>query len=177
MAEQPTDAPAAASPEKKPGKMVTMLIVAGLMIAEGVGVFFLAGVVSPPPPQAQAGEAGLEDEGLGADGLPLGDGMVEIHLADCTVTNRNGVKTYTVTISVAVLARAKDEELLTAMAERMKARIDDRVNFVVRSTDQKLLGQPGLETIKRHLQSEFEKIFGEDELIVEVLVPELIQSE
>ena len=155
--------------------MVTMLIVAGLMIAEGVGVFLLAGVVSPPPPQAQAGEAGLE--GLDAHGLPLGEGMVEIHLADCTVTNRNGVKTYTVTISVAVLARAKDEELLTALAERMKARIDDRVNFVVRSTDQKLLGQPGLETIKRHLRSEFEKIFGEDELIVEVLVPELIQAE
>jgi len=174
MAEEQTDAAAAASPGNKPGKMVTMLIVAALMIAEGVGVFFLAGVVSPPPPQAQAG---LEEEGLDAEGLPLGDGMVEIHLADCTVTNRNGVKTYTVTISVAVLVRAKDEELLTAMAERMKARIDDRVNFVVRSTDQKLLGQPGLDTIKRHLRSEFERIFGEDELIVEVLVPELIQSE
>jgi flagellar basal body-associated protein FliL len=177
MAEQPTEAPAAQPRRKKPGKMLTLLIVAALMIGEGVGVFLLANTVSPPPPQAQAGEAGLGDEGLDAAGLPLGDGMAEVHLADCTVTNRNGVKTYTVTISVAVLVQSKDAELMTAMAERMKARIDDRVNFVLRSADQKLLGQPGLETIKRHLRSEFDKIFGEDELIVEVLVPELIQDE
>jgi flagellar basal body-associated protein FliL len=181
-----TDQPALEAGEsrfarKRSRRLMGVLIVAGLMIVEGIFLFCLINWISPPPPEAVAGEdsAGISGQGSGPDenGLSWGDGLAEVDLTSCTLTNRNGPKAFTVTISVSVLVREMDEERVREQAERMKSRINDRVNFVVRSADQKYLNQPGLETIKRHLRNELEKCFGDDQLIVEVLVPELIQAE
>lgn len=182
MADQPAvEVAESTSSRKRPRRLISVLIVAGLMIVEGIFLFCLLNWVSPPPLEAVAGDdsAGGTSEGSGLDerGLSWGDGLAEVDLTSCTLTNRNGPKAYNVTISVSVLVREMDEERIGELAERMKSRINDRVNFVVRSADQKYLNQPGLETIKRHLRNELEKCFGDDQLIVEVLVPELIQAE
>jgi flagellar basal body-associated protein FliL len=177
-----TDQPAlevaeSTSSRKRSRRLMSVLIVAGLMIVEGIFLFCLLNWVSPPPPEAVAGDDSAGGSGVDENGLSWGDGLAEVDLTSCTLTNRNGPKAYTVTISVSVLVREMDEERIGELAERMKSRINDRVNFVVRSADQKYLNQPGLETIKRHLRNELEKCFGDDQLIVEVLVPELIQAE
>jgi flagellar basal body-associated protein FliL len=177
MADQPAlEAAQLASARKRSRRLISVLIVAGLMIVEGIFLFCLINWVSPPPPEAVAGDDSASVSGQGP-GLAGGDGLAEVDLTSCTLTNRNGPKAFTVTISVSVLVREMDEERVRELGERMKSRINDRVNFVVRSADQKYLNQPGLETIKRHLRNELEKCFGDDQLIVEVLVPELIQAE
>ncbi len=162
------DAPASG----KSSRLVPILIIAGVMIVEGVGVFAFSRFMSPGPPEAMAGEEAGEGDGA----FLVDDEYAEIALASCRPTNRNGPKVATVRIRVSALVRA---DLLEKMKERvtqMQSRIDDRVNFVVRSADQKHLNEPGLETIKRQLKREMDLLFGDEELIIDVLVPELLQT-
>jgi hypothetical protein len=58
-----------------------------------------------------------------------------------------------------------------------QATICDRVNTVVRRAEPKFLSEPGLETVRRQIKFELDKVFGDEDLIQEVLLPELLQSQ
>jgi len=168
MVDEVKDAPAS----RKSSRLVPVLIIAGVMLVEGVAVFALSRFMSPGLPEAMADE----EAGKGEEDFLVDDEYGEIALASCRPTNRNGPKAATVRIRVSALVRA---DLVEKMKERvvlMQSRIDDRVNFVVRNADQKHLDEPGLETIKRQLEREMDLLFGDEELIIDVLVPELLQS-
>ena len=116
-------------------------------------------------------------EGIGDEPAPAPcEAFSEIPLADCRPTNKNGVKVFSYSIRVSGLVETEQLEEAQKLVEKMQDRIDDRVNFVIRSADQKFLNEPGLETIKRQLKSEMDKLVGRDDLIVEILVPELLQT-
>lgn len=164
----------AAPPASGRKRLVTILIVLGVMGVEGVGVFALTRFLSPTPKVSLADHAGPDDPAK-PDELPP-DEHAEVPLVQCRLTNRQGVRTQAISISVSALTKAKNKEGLQKLVEGMKSRINDRVNVVVRAATDEVLDQPGLNTLKRQLKSEIDGILGDDRLVEEVLVGELIRS-
>jgi len=155
---------------KKKGKLIPILVISILMIGEGIAIFFLVKSVSPAPAESMASS---DDLGLDAFG---GDKMAEVELVECRPSNRMGGKLITFHIKVIGLVSAEDQTRATELVEAKKARLEDGVNIVIRSAEPKHLNEPGLETIKRRLKYEIGRVFGDDELIKDILLPQVLQS-
>ena len=154
------------------GRGVTILIVVLIMMGEGAGIFFLAKAISPNPAPALAAE-----DGAAADATAPGiDGMGEIELADCRPSNKMAGRFVAFHIRVSALVSSEDVERAKEMVRSKRARVEDAVNVVIRGAEPKHLNEPGLQTSRRRLQHEFDRIFGDDELIKHVLIPQLLQS-
>jgi flagellar basal body-associated protein FliL len=85
-------------------------------------------------------------------------------------------KLITLKIRVSALVASADAERAKTLVEANKARINDRINFVVRSAEPQDLNEPGLETIKRRIKHELAKVLDDERLLQEVLIPEMLQS-
>jgi hypothetical protein len=105
-----------------------------------------------------------------------GDELAEVELAESRPCNRMSGRLVNYHLRVSVLVEAGQVEQVEKMAKAKRARLLDRVNFVVRSADPKHLDEPGLQTIKRRFKQEFDRILGDDQLIKEVMIPEILQS-
>ena len=154
------------------GRLAPFLVVAVLMIAEGVGVFIAARALGSGPAPAAA----AQDETLAPLPEPGGDEFAEVALADCKPSNKMSGKLIVFHIRVSALVRSADHAKAQKLAEDKKARIEDSVNTVIRSADLNDFNEPGLETVKRRLKHELGRILGDERLIVEVLIPQLLQS-
>jgi hypothetical protein len=135
-------------------------------------------------PDAHAGEKadahGTKPDGKGKE--PSGtmmkpvDSMSEIELADCRLHNSRSGRMILVRIRVSALVAAADHVRAKSLVEAKKSRIQDRISSVIRSSEPKYLNEPGLETLKRILKHEFGQLMGDNQIIREVLVPELLQT-
>ena len=155
------------------GRMVGILVVVLLMVAEGVGVFFVARAMSPPPAPALAAKGGSGDGEKPNQGKA---DFAEIELAECRPSNMMTGKFVTYHIRVSALVAADDQDRAESLVRSKRARLEDRVNAVIRSAQPKHLNEPELGTIKRRLKHEFDQIFGDDLLIEKVLIPQMLQS-
>ena len=171
MADEPVQAESIPSGKGGRGKLVPILIIAVVMVLEGVGVFALTKLLSPPPPEALA-----DGSATGTDPSLVAEQFAEIEVASCRPTNKQGAKISTVSIRVVILVAKEHEERVKELVEKMKGRIHDRVNAVVRRADARQLNEPELDTIKRQLKNEFDLMFEDDKLVEEVVIPELLQS-
>lgn len=205
------EAAAEAKPKKK-GKLVPLLMIAGLMGVEGVGVFFVTKMMTGAPAAAEGAEhaegeevegghapaeehggdshaAPADEHGKAADShgkpadghggksaSPVSKGPVEIDITECRPNNRTSGKLISLKIRVSALVMGPESEKAKALVEGNKARINDRVNVVVRSATPQELNEPGLETVKRRLKQELARVFGDEKLILEVLIPDMMQS-
>jgi hypothetical protein len=167
------DAAAPSKPEtKKKGRGFAIAVIAAIMIGEGVGIFFLVKALSPQPLPAMAGAG----EGA-AEGDPLeSDELAEVELAECRPSNNMSGKFVVFHIRVSALVGAEDAERVTEMARAKRARLEYAVNVVVRSAEPSQLNEPGLETLQRRLKLEVDRIFGDQKLIKQVLIPQMLQS-
>lgn len=172
MAHVQTDTKPAASLSGK-SRTIPILIVAFLMGAEGVGVFFLAKAISPDPASAFAGGAEIGEQGTGTTDE---DEVAEVELVECRPSNMMAGKLVTFHIRVSALVASADLDRAESLARAKRARLEDGVNTVIRSAELKHFNEPGLETIRRRLKHEFDKIFGDDQLVKGVLIPQLLQS-
>jgi hypothetical protein len=173
MAAEETSAENAPPAPKKRGRLTPLLVVGALMLGEGVGVFLLAKVLSPPPPPALAMEGG----GAAGDNNNAASGdLVEVDLGECRPSNKMSGKFVTFQIRVSGLVDPKKREAVQEMIRARQARIDDAVNVVIRGAQPSELNEPGLETIRRRLKHELGGVFGDDELIHQVLIPQMLQS-
>ena len=167
VAAKPNSAP------RKGGQFMKLGIIALLMVGEGAGVFFLTKAIGPSPSAARAdGETGGNAEN-GESGY---DEMVEVDLAECRPTNRMLGKLITYQIRVTVLVAKVDQERAEELVDANESRLRDRVNYVLRSADPAHLDEPGLQTIKRRIKFEIDKLFRDERLIKAVLIPQLLQS-
>ena len=171
MTDEGQDAKTAVSnAKKKNNKLIPVLVVALMMIGEGVAIFFLVKSISSNPVQA------LADKGdIGIDAFN-GNRMAEVELAESRPSNRMAGKLVTFHIKVSGLVAAEDLTHAEELVETKQARLEDGVNIVIRSAEPKHLNEPGLQTIKRRLKYEIGRILGDDELIKEVLLPQVLQS-
>lgn len=198
------DAATEAKPKKK-GKLVPLLIIVGLMVVQGVGVYFVTKMMSGAPATAEGAEhaegEGAQDEhapadehggdshaaptdehGKAAEGhgakpaAPVSKGPVEIDVTECRPNNRTSGKLISLKLRVSALVMGPEAEKAKTLVESNKSRINDRVNVVIRSATPQELNEPGLETIKRRLKQELARVLGDEKLILEVLIPEMMQS-
>ena len=187
MAADKVESKPEAPPSKPKGRGLSIVLVVILMGAEGVGVFFATKMFAGSEPSSASAEEGesaaAPAEGHGAKTehggkSPAGAAAAaaEIALTECRPSNKMTGKLITLKIRVSALVASADAERAKTLVETNKARIDDRVNFVVRSAEPQDLNEPGLETIKRRLKHELAKVLGDEHLIQEVLIPELLQS-
>ncbi len=166
--------------DKGPKKSkLPLLIVLGLMIGEGAAVFVVAKMMFGPNPldpvAAAETAADVEGEGAEAEAAPV-DQTAEVDVADCRPSNKASGRLQTYRLRVSALVRAEDAEKVGEMVESNGARIEDRVNYVIRSAEPHHLEEPGLETIKRRMKRELDGILGDEKLILEMLIPELLQA-
>jgi|CXWL01.1.fsa_nt_gi flagellar basal body-associated protein FliL len=188
-AAQGENASASTEPTKSSRKK-PLLIVAALMLVEGVAIFFgtrmLTGSApasadaahaSPDAPGAvESGGHGGGQGGEGAKNAPFESEFGEIAISECRPTNRVSGRLVTFRMRVSVLVKAAELEKAKGLIESNKARIDDRINFVIRSADPAFLNEPTLETIKRRLKAELDRLMGDEHLIEEILIPEMLAS-
>jgi len=160
------DAPAATSGRKK---LLTIGIVAGIMIVEAVGIF-LAVRMTGEPPVAEGAEAAKSSEDI------LAQMDVELPLVDCDAINRKSGQGIVVHLSSSVRVAASDQERITKLIEKRQSTIKDRVQMVLRSADPQHLNEPTLDTLKRQIQSEVGQVLEDDEVILEVLITQILQS-
>ena len=173
MAGEDTDFDRVEAPRRK-GRLVPVLMVTALMAAEGVGVYLLAKAIGPGPEPALAG-------GVDAAGLEAGDSgaheLAEVELAECRPTNLISGRLISLDVRVSALVSSADLERAEQLSKNNRARLEDSVNTVIRGAELRHFGEPRLDTIRRRLKHELDRIFGDDELIKEVLIPRFLQSE
>lgn len=172
MAENQSAENAGPSP-KGSRRLAPMLIIAALMLGEGIGVYLLANALSPAPVSVQA--EGGQTQG-GQDTYAGSSDWVEVDLAECRPSNKMSGRLVTFHIRVSGLVDPKKREEIKEIVRAKQARIDDAVNVVIRGAEPPELNEPGLETIRRRLKHELGRVFGDDELVRQVLIPQLLQS-
>ncbi|MBI4717323.1 MAG: flagellar basal body-associated FliL family protein [Planctomycetes bacterium] len=99
-----------------------------------------------------------------------------MELGECRPSNKMTGKNILFQLRVSILVGGSDQERAKKLVEAKQARIRDRINFVIRSAEPTYLNEPGLETIKRRIKHELDRVFDDNEIIREVLIPELLQS-
>jgi hypothetical protein len=160
-----------AASEKSRNKF-PLMVVGLLMLVEGVGVYLAVTYFMPEPTSAMAAGAA----GMGEAQTP-NSAMAEVELAECRPVNKETGKLISIQIRVSALVMAENLEKAKTAVEANQTRVEERVNVVIRSAEPQFLNEPGLQTIKRRLKVELNRLFGNnEELIREVLVPEFIQS-
>ena len=172
MADERDDLQVSASTGHK-HRVLPFVIIILLMGIEGVGVFLLAKAIGPNPVTVAAAEPGGADGSTGTVGAA---GFAEIELAECRPSNKMSGKFISFQIRISILVRPAEQERAERLVESKRARLRDRTNFVIRSAELQHLNDPALQTIRRRLKHEYDRLFGDDELVQEVLIPEWLQS-
>ncbi len=163
----------AAESSAKSGRKMTVIVVAAIMLIEGVGIYVAVNMLTQQPESAAA--AAIE-EAEAAAAAQQEDTLVEAALADCRVVNAKEGRLFRYSIRVSVLVDRSDLERLQKLIESRRSRIDERINIALRSAEPRQLKEPGFETLKRRLKADMADVFGDEALVRDVIIPELIQT-
>ncbi len=160
-----------AAPKDGKGKkkgLITVAIVAGVMLAEGGAVFMATRWLSPGPDPAAAAMNGSGEE------APPEAQEVEIVIADFMAPNAKKGRVLVYEMKVAARVARSDLERLEGLLEEQRLTINDRLNNIVRAADPQILIEDGLETLKRQMRFEVNKILNEEDLIKSILIPRMM---
>ncbi len=162
-AEEKQDQPA---PSAK-GKLKPIIIVAALMIGEGIGIYLLTNFISPDPDLGNAEEIVVEVDPFESEN--------ELKICETQATNSKEGKTYGYHLEVSAIVAAENKEMVERFVEARAQSIRDRIQTIIRSADPEDLKDPALQVIKRQLKFELNNLLSK-ELIEEVLIPNMIRS-
>src|SRR5437899_4499320 len=162
-------APAAeAKPEKKGLPIKTIGIVAGIMVAEAVGVFLF---VSASGPRAQGAAAQTIK---GEDQADL-DASMEIPLLEEKFQNMQTGRAWIWDTEIVLKVRARNEAYVTKELEKRHAETAEGVALIFRRSPHNNLKEPGLETINRQVTAYMNQVLGKDadgkERLERVVIP------
>ncbi|MFQ5489165.1 MAG: hypothetical protein ACE5GE_00475 [Phycisphaerae bacterium] len=170
--EEPSVAPAAA----KPNKMKAMIVVGGIMAVEAGLIFGVMKMVGTGP----SGAAAADVEGTGSEeatGQGQGEESVkEVVIAETDAYNSRSGRLYLYHLRVSALVEAGNQSTLEKLVEERQGTMLDRINTVIRGADPNHLNEPGLETLRRQIKFELDKISGDASVIKELLIPQLLQT-
>jgi flagellar basal body-associated protein FliL len=62
------------------------------------------------------------------------------------------------------------------LIDARKATIRDRLDTLLRNADPKYLNEPGLETLRRQIKFELDKVFKDEKLVDEILITKFLKS-
>jgi flagellar basal body-associated protein FliL len=162
----PAPEQAAPAPPKKGPKMA--LVVAGVMVLEGVGVYMIAKMTSP-----KAAEAAVDiAHGEGDDDSQA---TVEIPLIEERFQNMQTGQIWVWDTEIVLKVKKKNEETVRATLDSKAAEIKEGVSAIFRRAQLNQLKEPGLETLNRQLMTYVGGMVGKDpeghDRIERILVP------
>ena len=158
----------------KSRKLTIILVIGALMLAEGGLIFgamkFFGGAPGPasastaPADQATSSQKGAAPQ------------IAEVLIAELDAYNNLSGRLYLYHLQVSAQVKPEAKTKIEKIIEQRGDTICDRINTVIRGADPKHLNEPGLETMRRQIKFELDKILGDDSLVLELLIPKLLQS-
>ncbi len=161
--ENQDQAPAAEAPPK--GSKLPIIIVAALMLAEGVLVYLGVGILGSGPSQTAAEIQGLDELDR--------EQQVEILLSEERFQNMQSGRVWGWQAEIYLKVRQKNQEKVQAVLDRDAAEIKEGIALIFRRAEDRNLREPGLETLSRQLTTFVHKVFGvdgQDEPLVERVI-------
>jgi hypothetical protein len=152
-------------------RFLPYLIVLLVLIVEAVAVVVVMKIVGTNPAEATAQMTGEDQDILTDDGMD-----VEVPLCDLSAFNKKTGVLLLFQIQVVGVVDPEDKDQVAKLIALRKATIDDRITKVIRGADPKFLSEPGMETIRRQIKFELDKIIGNEHTLKELLIPKLLQS-
>ena len=145
-------------------------IIGGIMLVEAVAMFVVVRAFGPKPAPVHAAEEPPNPQEQ-IDALDA-----EVAVAQCDAINRTSGQAVVVHLVISALVSPENTERMGKLMEKRRDTVQDRIQFVVRGADPKHLNEPGLETLRRDIKAELGKVLGDDELIVDLLIPQILQT-
>lgn len=150
----------------KPNKMKTLGLFGGVMVVEGLAIFFAMKFFSPEPDPTM----GMDQQLTQATQPALA--TKELELARVRVQNTNGERTILYSVTANVVVPSEEEEKVQTFVDNHRAAINDMLSRIIRAAEEKQLNEYGLETLKRLIRFELNKMMGDDMKIDRVLISE-----
>lgn len=145
--------PAEPQPAKKP-PLKLIGIVAGVMIAEAAGVFFVVSSLGHKPETANA-------KGLNSDHADL-EKPVELALVDDKFQNMSSGKAWMWDVSMFLQVKKKNEQSVKEDLKSRDAEIKEGIAMIFRKATLNQLKEPGLETLNRQILAFVNRIIQAD---------------
>ncbi|MCA9254719.1 MAG: hypothetical protein KDA33_03735 [Phycisphaerales bacterium] len=168
MAEEPKPetTEAGADAQAKSRKMKTLGLFGGVMLVEGLAIFFAMKFFSPEPDPTM----GMDEQLMAATQPALA--TKELELARVRVQNTNGERTVLYSVTANIVVPSEQETEVQTFLDNHRAAINDMLSRIIRAAEDKHLHEYGLETLKRLIRFELTKMMGEDLTIERVLISE-----
>lgn len=155
--EQPAKPAAEEQATAKKGLPIkTIGIVAGLLLAEAAGMYFILGATGKPK--------STEAAHLDANANPKGDHdkPVEIQVVKERFPNNSTGRPWIWDAEVVIQVKASDSERVKAIIEARAAEIRTGVARIWRTAQQAHFNEPGLETLTRQVTAFLDELLGPD---------------
>jgi len=165
-----TEAPAGNAANAAPApaskkKMGTAVIVAVVMVVEGIALFGAMKFLGGKPEHADAAELAE------ATSRPVMDDE-EIQVVQLRALNVKSGRPVLYSMKVYVRVPADKAEAVKKILEKKRATMEDSVSRIVRSADPAHLTEDGLETLRRQIQFEVNRVTNDASGDSEILIPE-----
>ncbi|MBN2563511.1 MAG: hypothetical protein JXQ75_21540 [Phycisphaerae bacterium] len=154
-----------ASGAKRGRSVTTMGVFGAVMVAEGLAIFLCMKFLGSEPDPTQ----GLD--GLEPTTQPWAQSP-EVQIAELRVLNRTGTRSTLYNVRVVVTVREEDRKTIEDFLKNRESTVADAMSQVIRRAEEVHLAEPGLETLRRQLRFELNRLIGDDTIIEQVLIPE-----
>jgi flagellar basal body-associated protein FliL len=169
-AEKPAEGAADAAP-KKGLPLKTLIVVAALMVVEGVGLFFVLGALGGPKPANAATDSKhlAEDESEETTEVRL------LEKEDEKFQNLASGQVWVWNVTVVLQVKNKNEERVADRISARKFEIKEGISQIIGRSQIAQLKEPERQSLNRQISAFLEKIIGQDSdgkpLIERVLIP------
>ncbi len=168
-AEKPAEA-AAEAPKKKGLPLKTIIVIAAIMLVEGVGVFFVLGALGGP----KAGKA-AETHELKHDDSEETQEVRVLEKEDEKFQSHSSGQVWLWNVSVVLQVKKKNSERVEKVKDNRTAEIKEGLSQIIGRAQLSQLKEPERQSLNRQVSALLEKIFGQDSdgkpLIERVLIP------
>ncbi len=169
--EKPAEATPADAPKKKGLPLKTIMVIAALMIFEGVGVFFVLGAMGGP----KVSHAETDPKTLKHDDT---DDTIEVPLFEKDVEkfqSHSSGQVWVWSVSVVLQVKNKNEERVNNVLGNRKAEIKEGLSQIIGRAPISQLKEPERQSLNRQVSALLEKIIGHDAdgkpLVERILIP------
>lgn len=159
-----TDAAAEPAAKKPKGKMFTIGLFGGVMIIEGLAIFFAMKTFGTQPHPVEA-------EQMVPTSKPATE-FLELEVANVRVPHVTGSRTTLYAMRVVVLVKFDVVEEVKKTLEAKKWTVTDTVSRVIRQAAESEISEPRLETLRRKMRFELNELCSTENAIEQVLIPE-----
>lgn len=150
----------------KSGKVKTFGLFGGVMLVEGLAIFFAMKFFAPAPDPTM----GMDPQLTQATQPVLA--TRELELARVRVQNTNGERTILYSVTANIVVPTEEEADVQTFLDNHRAAINDMLSRIIRAAEDKQLNEYGLETLKRLIKFELTKMMGDDLKVDRVLISE-----